>query len=179
MLTNQQLRERNSGIGGSDVAAICGLNPYKSALDLYLEKTGETEKENVGSKTAVMFGNFMEDFVLMMYSQKTKMDVTKPNKTYRHDKNKFMLANIDGMVAEKNIIVEAKTASVFQKNKWGEDGSDYIPDSYLMQVAHYAAVCDMPRVDIAVFFTDQEFKVYKYMRNNSLEKRLIEIEKDF
>ena len=38
---------RKGSIGGSDAAAIVGLNPYKSAYALWAEKSGKIEPEDI------------------------------------------------------------------------------------------------------------------------------------
>lgn len=48
MPKNQWLEYRKQGIGGNDVAAVCGLSKYKSPMGLWLEKTGQVESETAG-----------------------------------------------------------------------------------------------------------------------------------
>ena len=62
---------------------------------------------------------------------------------------------------------------------WGDESSDHIPTQYLLQVAHYAAVCNVDQVDIAVLIGNSQFKLYSYMRDEKLEKKLIEAEERF
>ena len=50
------LAERRSGIGGSDIAAILGLSPWKTAVDVWLDKTGQREDDTVGDAEAVRWG---------------------------------------------------------------------------------------------------------------------------
>lgn len=179
MLTKEQLEFRKKGIGGSDAAAICGLDNYRTPLDVFLEKTGQVIPEDIGYKNCIKYGNYFEDFVAKLYAEEQGVKVKRVNKTLVHRTHNFMLANIDRVVVGKPIILECKTASVFGHKQWGDENSDFIPDSYLMQVAHYAAVCEVPQVDIAVYFTDHSFKICTYKRNLKLEQSLIEIERNF
>jgi len=179
MLTNEQLQARKKGIGGSDAAAVCGLDIYRSPLDVFLEKTGQVESQDISHKNCIKYGNFFEDFVANLYAHERGVIVRKCNKTLVHPRYEWMIANIDRRVVGQKLVLECKTASVFGAKQWGEDDSDYIPDNYLMQVAHYAAVCDVPKVDVAVYFTDHRFKICTYNRNLKLEKQLIEIERNF
>jgi predicted phage-related endonuclease len=48
-----------------------------------------------------------------------------------------------------------------------------------VQVAHYAAICDVPKVDIAVLIGGQDFRIYTYERNKELEDKLIKIACNF
>ena len=63
--------------------------------------------------------------------------------------------------------------------KWGDLGTDQIPESYLLQVAYYAAICDVPKVDIAVLIGGQDFRIYTYNRDKNLEEKLIKIGVNF
>ena len=60
MTTNRAewLKARRSGIGGSDVAAILGLNRYKSALDIYNDKISTEEPKDQQSESAY-FGTIL------------------------------------------------------------------------------------------------------------------------
>ncbi len=58
-------------------------------------------------------------------------------------------------------------------------GTDQIPESYLVQVAFYASICDIPKVDIAVLIGGQDFRIYTYARNKELEDKLIKIACNF
>jgi predicted phage-related endonuclease len=62
---------------------------------------------------------------------------------------------------------------------WGEEGTDQLPESYLIQSAWYAAVCDVPKVDIAVLIGGQDFRIYTYHRNKEFEDKLIKIACNF
>ena len=62
---------------------------------------------------------------------------------------------------------------------WGDEGTDQIPESYLVQVAWYSAICDVPKVDIAVLIGGQNYREYTYTRDQELEEKLIKIACNF
>ena len=68
------LKARRSGIGGSDVAAILGLNRYKSALDIYNDKISTEEPKEQQSESAY-FGTILEDVVAKEFSKRTGLKV--------------------------------------------------------------------------------------------------------
>lgn len=168
------LKERKTYIGGSDIGCILGLSKYKSALDIYLEKTTDIIEE--ATSEAAYWGNILEDIVAKEYSNRTGNSIKKSKGLIRHPKYKFLAANIDRWVIKddgKKHVLECKTAS-FTKNKlWGEEGTDQIPEQYLCQVAYYAAICDVERVDIAVLIGGQGFRMYTYQKNEEFEGKLI------
>lgn len=177
MLTKEELEERRKGIGGSDVAAIAGLSKYKTPLDVYLEKVEGFYSVNYND--AIHFGNVLEPLIANEYAIRTGSVVHKATKPIISNQYPFMIGNLDYLLVHANAILECKTASIYQKEEWGENDTDFIPQEYLLQVAHYAIITDVEFVDIAVLIGGQEFKIYKYTRNKELENTIINIEKTF
>ena len=171
------LRERKTYLGGSDLGAVIGINKYKTALDVYLEKTSEHFEET--NNDATYWGNVLEDVVAQEYSKRVNLPVEVETTLLRHPEHEFLAANIDRWVGNKEYVLECKTAGFMMSKEWGEEGSDSIPESYLVQVAYYAAICDVPKVDIAVLIGGQNFKIYTYERNKEFEEKLIKIACNF
>jgi putative phage-type endonuclease len=171
------LRERKGYIGGSDLGSICGLSSYRTALDVYLDKTSD----DIACETnaAMRWGNLLEDVVAKEYSEVTGQTTEIEPNTIYHPEYKFLGANIDRWVGDKEYVLECKTAGFIKTKEWGNLGTDQIPESYLVQVAHYAAICDVPKVDIAVLIGGQDFRIYTYERNKELEDKLIKIACNF
>jgi len=177
MITNEQWEQRRSGLGGSDAAAICGLSRYKSPLDVYLEKVEGFY--NTDNNEAIHFGNILEPVIGEEYARRTNSTLIKFEFPFKAKENFFMFANIDFFVKEKDKVLECKTASSYKKDEWGYEGTDFIPDEYLMQCVHYAHVLDVEHVDVAVLIGGQDFRIFTYKRNKELEKNLIDLEKSF
>ncbi len=171
------LRERKNYLGGSDLGAIAGLNPYRTALDVYLDKTSDDIREETNA--AMRWGNLLEDVVAKAYSEDTGYDVEIEPNTIYHPEYKFLGANIDRWSDNKRRILECKTASFLKAKEWGDLGTDQIPESYLIQNATYSAVCNIPVVDTAVLIGGQDFRIYTYERNKELEEKLIKIACNF
>jgi putative phage-type endonuclease len=181
MKRQEWLRERKNYLGGSDLGAIAGLNPYRTALDVYLDKTSDDISEETNA--AMRWGNLLEDVVAKEYAQVTGYDIEIEPNTIYHPEYKFLAANIDRWVDRwvnnGTHILECKTAGFTKAKEWGDLGTDQIPESYLVQVAYYAAICDVPKVDIAVLIGGQDFRIYTYERNKELEEKLIKIACNF
>ncbi len=171
------LRERKNYLGGSDLGAIAGLNPYRTALDVYLDKTSDDIREETNA--AMRWGNLLEDVVAKAYSEDTGYDVEIEPNTIYHPEYKFLGANIDRWSDNKRRILECKTASFLKAKEWGDLGTDQIPESYLIQNATYSAVCNIPVVDTAVLIGGQDFRIYTYNRNKELENKIIKIGVNF
>jgi putative phage-type endonuclease len=168
---------RKTYLGGSDLGAVIGVNKYKTALDVYLEKTSEHSPET--SNDATYWGNVLEEVVAQEYSKRVNLPVEVETKLLRHPEYEFLAANIDRWVDSKTYVLECKTASFMMSKEWGEEGSDSIPESYLVQSAWYAAICDVPKVDIAVLIGGQDFRIYSYVRNKEFEEKLLRIAYNF
>jgi putative phage-type endonuclease len=177
MLTKEQLVERLSYVTGSDAATICGLNPWKTAVQLWLEKTGRSEQDDISEANHIKFGNYMEDGVAKWFEAESGKTVVKEPAMLIHPKHDWMAGNIDFKVVGENAILECKTA--LKTDGWG-DGENIIPEQYLLQAAHYCAVGNFDKCYIGVVFSmTREFRWYVYDRNEILEQKLIKAEYEF
>ncbi|OQS36805.1 hypothetical protein B0T40_10490 [Chromobacterium haemolyticum] len=190
---DEWLALRNTGIGGSDAGTVLGVNPYKTPLQLYLEKRNELEPDDIGAKDAVHFGNVLEDVVAQEYSRRTGRRVERCNTMLRHPKHDFMLGNLDRLVWEGDKrpqhrgeirtrhLLECKTAlgRFIDKSAWGPDGSDEVPITYMAQCQHYLAVTDAEQIDLAVLLSGPEFRIYPIRRDDDLIAAMIEQEAEF
>jgi putative phage-type endonuclease len=171
------LRERKNYLGGSDLGAIAGLNPYRTALDVYLDKTSDDIR--CETSPAMRWGNLLEEAVAEAYSEDTGKMVWKWIQPIKHKEYPFLAANIDRWVGDREYVLECKTAGFTKGKEWGDSGTDQIPESYLVQVAYYSAICDVPKVDIAVLIGGQDFRIYTYNRNKDLENKIVKIGVNF
>ena len=168
------LKYRKQGIGGSDAGAVCGLNPYRTAMQVYQDKTSEDIEEI--DNEAMRQGREFEDYVARRFTEATGRKVRRANAMFYHEKYPFMLADVDRMVVGENAGLECKTASPYMADKW-EDGK--IPLSYQIQCCHYMAVCGADAWYIAVLIYGREFKYYRMERDEEMIADLIRIEQDF
>ena len=169
------LKERQAGIGGSDVGAILGVNKYKTAFQVYIEKT-ETISEVKEQSEAAYWGDQFEDIVAKEFEKRTGKKVRRDRKHYKHSEHPFMLANIDRKIVGENAILECKTANQYLASEWKDDE---IPASYLLQVQHYLAVTGSDFGYIAVLIGGQKFVWKEVPRDEELIKIIVEAEKDF
>lgn len=169
------LEERRKGIGGSDAAAVCGLSPWKTALEVYFEKIGELadQEENADMRR----GTLLEPVVRQMYADETGYEVEKPDGIVTCKKYPFALANLDGRVPAFGGIAEFKTSR--DRRGWGDPGSDEIPQVYLLQAQHYLAVTGTDRCDVACLFGDFELGIYTILADPDFAELLMEAESRF
>jgi putative phage-type endonuclease len=143
MTREEWLESRRKGIGGSDCAAILGINQYKGALGVFIDKTeGSTFEGNFHTE----FGNWMEPHIREEFPKRFKkfegidINVYEYPFVLQHPDKDHYIANIDGIIEhpEHGVgIIEIKTASEMQWKKWIDDE---VPDEYYCQVQHYLNV---------------------------------------
>jgi len=167
------LEQRRLGIGGSDASVICGVNPWMSPFELYLDKIGEGEE--VEDNPSMMWGRIMEPVIRERYQEDTGCQVTVPDGAIVHPTHTFMRANLDGLCDDR--ILEIKTARYDMG--WGPDGSDEIPEHYLAQVQHYMTVVGYQIADVAALIGGSDFRIYTIESDPELAELLIEQERLF
>lgn len=169
------LKERQCGIGGSDVGAILGVNKYKTPFEVYLEKTEPITEVTEQSESAY-WGDQFEEVVAKEFEKRTGKKVRRDRKHYKHKDYPFMVANIDRRVVGENAILECKTANQYLASEWQDDE---IPASYLLQVQHYLVVTGAKVGYIAVLIGGQKFIWKEVQRDEELIEIIIEAEKNF
>ena len=168
------LRYRKLGVGGSDAGAICGLNPYSTAISVFLDKTSDNTDSL--DNEAMRQGRDLEDYVAQRFTEATGQKVRRVNSIYYHEDYPHMLANVDRMIVGKSIGLECKTTNIMNADKW-KDGD--VPSHYQIQCHHYMAVTGAKAWYIAVVILGKEFKYVRIERDEDIIKNLIDIETDF
>lgn len=174
----QWLAERRTGIGGSDVAAILGMSPWRSPLDVYLDKIGEASEQP--DSPAMLWGRALEPVIRQRFADVTGLSIAVASGIQRHPTEPHMIASLDGLVLHDEApvaVFEAKTARTAEG--WGPDGTDEVPDYYAVQVQHYMAVTGLPRAFVAALIGGSDFRIYVIDRDDETIEALVDVERDF
>ena len=169
------LEARNKGIGGSDASVIVGLNSWKSPFQLWLEKTGQTEPEDLSDNEYVYWGTTLEEVVAREFTIRTGKKVVRRG-LLQHDDIPYLLASVDRLVVGEDAGLECKTANGFAAKAW--DG-DNVPDAYYVQCQHYMAVTGAQTWYIAALIGGNHFVWKEIPRNEDDIKALLEAEAEF
>lgn len=183
------LATRRTGIGGSDIGAILGLNHYRTPYDVFLDKTApEIQPDTAGE--AAYWGTTLEDVVAKEYQRRTGRKVQRVNHLLRHPEHDFAIANIDRAIINPDIsgavrwkdgrlttdsLLECKTANGFAASEWGEPGTDSVPDSYLCQCQWYLGVTGCQTAELAVLIGGQDYRIYTIACDPELFADMLEI----
>lgn len=177
MSHDEWLSWRRNGLGGSDTSIVCGINKYKSPVQLWMEKTGKIQSEEAGE--CAYWGTILEPIIRDEFIKRSNLEVIREPHILQHSKYNFMLANLDGVVVNPitgRCIFEAKTASQYKESQWHDDN---IPEEYMLQLQHYFAVTGYKVAYIAVLIGGNQFKYTVVKRDEELIEMLIKIESDF
>lgn len=173
------LEQRKRGIGGSDVAAIMGLSPWKSPLEVWLEKTNRASAPDLSDKEAVAMGTELEGDVLEMYRRRhPKSRVQRVNAILVDNIRPWAQASLDGIVRDPELgwgVLEIKTGS--RESEW----ADGVPLHYLTQVTHYLSVTGYPFADVAALIGDYglHYHEYRVMRDEDDLQSVVESVDEF
>ena len=143
--SKEEWLKHRTRIGGSDASAILGLNPWKSNIELWMEKTGQASAPDISDKDVVKYGVSAEPLLRDLFA----LDFPEYEVEYfgdnmiLNDDFEFGAASLDGELTEKETgrkgILEIKTTNILQsiqKEKW----KNKLPDNYYVQCIHYLLI---------------------------------------
>ena len=171
---DEWLALRHKYIGGSDAAAVVGMNAYVSPYTLWAEKTGRLPGFEGNLATEV--GTYLEEFVAQKFAQETGKKVRKSNQSWFNDQYPFAIANIDREIVGEDAGLEIKTTSEMNLKKFK---SGEYPANYYVQIVHYLAVTGKQRWYLAVLIGNREFKWFTIERDEDEIQALMTAEADF
>lgn len=168
------LAQRSKYIGGSDAAAVVGLNSFISPFALWAEKTGRVP--GFGGNLATEVGNYLEEFVARKFAEETGKKVRRCNLSLINDAYPFAVANIDRDIVGEDAGLEIKTTSEMNMKRF--KNGEY-PANYYCQCMHYMAVTGKQRWYLAVLVGNREFKIFVIERDEDEISALMDAERSF
>lgn len=179
MNRDQFLSERASGLGGTDIAAILGVSPWRTPLQVWEEKTRRSTgpAENV----AMRRGRMLEPFVAEMYRQETGR-IVRAGSTVRGDEG-WMLGHLDGESDAPDVedprVLEIKTVSPWAVKEWGEPGTDEIPLVYVAQAQWYMGLSGHNLADVAALIGVDDLRIHTVHFDAELFAAMVEAGRRF
>ena len=166
MLTPDQIAARRYFIGSSEAAASCGISPYKSRLQLWLEKTGRVPREDLTNNPRVHFGNILEPVVAQEYARRHPEIAASLQRNSETVYDGFRASTIDYRVGGR--ILECKTAGAWTSHQW----RDAVPTDYRIQVEHQLMTHREEDAVLAVLIGGNDFREYDITGNPQLREML-------
>ena len=136
-------------VGGSDVAAVFGVSPWTTPLELWMIKKGRMKPPAKSNADQLEMGHLLEPIAAHWYAKKTGNRVYEDTNLYQHADHPYALANFDRRFERASDgepgILECKSCTYHKASEW-DDGA--IPLYYELQLRFYLAVAD---VEIGAF----------------------------
>ncbi len=152
MPREEWLSLRRKGIGGSDISAICGVNPWRSKMAVFLEKIEAIP--GVDENEAMYWGTVLEDIVAQEFKKRNTVGVQRINSLLQHPEYPMFIANIDRLVPKEKAVLEIKTTNSFSSKEWDEDR---MPDHVMMQIQWYLGVTGYKKGYLAALIGGQRY----------------------
>lgn len=174
------LEQRMKGIGGSDISAILLSNPWRTPLDVWLEKMGRAEGWAVEPER-VKWGRLLEEPIARGYAEAMELppdELFEPG-LLRHSQVDCVLGTPDRMYSTRRRGVEIKAVNQFAKVEYGDEGTDAVPDHYHLQVDHYMFLTDFDEWDLPILFGGQHLGIFTVKRNTKLDAIIAEASAKF
>lgn len=153
------LEERRRSLGGSDAAAVLGLNPYTTPYTLWADKTGRLPEQP--DNEAMRQGRDLEQYVAERFMEASGKRVRRRREMIRNPRYPFAHANVDRWVSGESAGLECKTTSSLNLRRF-RNGE--FPDNYYCQCVHYLAVTGAERWFLAVLVLNKGFLIYQMTR---------------
>ena len=170
---DQFLANRRKGIGGSDVAAIVGLSPWKNAFDVYVEKRDLVEKDK--STVSMRVGRAVERAIAQEYSDLTSRPIIWQGDVQHVDPDEdWRRCHPDALLTYEDGGLETKHVGARQAARYGPSGTDMLPEEHVLQCVWSMSITKRQFWDLAAWLGPKDLRIYTIMRDLELEETLIE-----
>lgn len=171
------LAQRRTGIGGSDAGAICGVDQWKSSLEVWYSKVEPLDDDDPGEKAR--WGNLLEPVVAEEWAHREGVAIISPDVLFRSVAAPFAIANVDRLVVDADgtpiAIYEGKTTDARNGEQWDVEP----PERVQAQVHHYLTVTGLPRAHVACLIGGNNLRAHVIEANPLWSEHLLEIEAAF
>lgn len=166
-ITKKQREQRRKHLGSSDSPAVMGVDPWRSASDVYLEKVANTE--DIEGVEAIEIGNAFEKPLIEWASEQLGIEFELNVRKVKP--GTMFAANLDALEKKRGAKQggEAKTTSM--PKEYGAEGTDQVPDRVIVQAQHQMYVANLDVVWVPVLMAQYDRlqrKMFKVERNEKI-----------
>ena len=186
MIEQEFHAERLTGVGGSDAAAVCRRSRFFTVHDVYMAKLEMSTPRPITSRMEA--GIRFEPAIAQWYADENGIEIDKPD-MLRHPEHKHMICHLDGIVRKNGSgptgIIEIKMVDSKEAWRWGEPGTDQIPDDIIIQCQHNRFVAsgalgvEFEQMDVPALFGGNDLRVYAAPKHDGLLGSIIKLEENF
>lgn len=167
MTDKEWLEKKSHSIGGSEISAILGLNPYQTAIDVYINKT---EGKQVKSNISMRAGTILESLIADLFQEETGYKVFhSPKRLYEHPEYNYLVVSPDRLY-ETNNVLECKNTSV---------NYDGVPDFWQLQDIWGMGIIGSDGGSVAYLKNNNTFGFIEIDFNKELFEAMVETAKTF
>ena len=178
--TREEFHEiRATGIGGSEVAAICGLDPNRDQFSVYAEKLGLVKRQKPNGR--MRWGRLLEQAIVNGYTEETGWATEWCDITHRNRDRPWQLCTPDAYVWTRDKVsgepeggVDAKNVDFGRVHLWGERGTDDVPITIGLQLQWYCSGENLPWWDASALFGGNDLRIYRVHRDREIEAVILE-----
>ena len=172
---------RRSGLGGSEIAAVLGMSPHKSAYDVYLQKRGLLDDVIQETNERMWAGKKLEQAIASMYQERSGNFVAWSDELKQNPKRPWQIWTPDFYVWRDGARAfggDSKNVAFDQWAHWGREQSE-VPDWIAIQCCWYMSAEDFDQWDIGALFGGHDFRIYTVRRDRETESMLLEVGEQF
>lgn len=172
MSTQTWQQQHARGIAVSELSAIMGLNPYKSPIQVYMDKLGMSEE--VQDNLAMKLGRKLEPVIGELFTEETGLRVVSGD-IAQHPTRPLIIGTPDFLVLDENSGMEAKSAGFLRPEEWGAQMTDQVPMHYLIQCLGYIAVTGRELWYLSLLVGgNRDFRIYKIPSDGDAINRMLD-----
>lgn len=170
------LELRRAGIGGSDALAVLGLDPWKTRMEVYLDKTGDERAEREQTD-GMAWGNYVEGPIAEWFADRTGIKVRRCG-LMQHEDRPWQQVSVDRLTADGGIL-EIKNTNYHRRGEWEDDEGEIVADGAEAQAQHAMAVTGLPHAWFAAQVGGQPPVIRRIERDDAFIADLTAAEAEF
>ncbi len=168
-LTPEQIAQRRHTLGASEIAAVCGLDPFRGPWDVWADKMGLDIRQPFAEAD---MGHLFERPLLEHYSRTTGVSLTYPE-TMFHPLHKWVSATPDGLASDR--VVQVKVVGAQMAHKW--DGG--VPEYAVCQVQWEMFVTELPLAVVVACVGGTDYRALDVPADTEIQQSLFDIGREF
>lgn len=188
-LTPEQIAARRSTLGASEIPVLAGVVPWKSPIQLWMEKRGIAAPFDGNEFTE--WGTILEEPIRNWYARKRSVGIRKPSAPFIHRTESWASCSPDGLVyptVDRNTDfdelsvdrgLEVKCRGAHRADEWGPEDTDEVPFDVAIQCQWSMAVTGLERWDVATLIGGNQGRIYTLTRDDVTIENLLTIGRDF